>query len=511
MTLRVALQDISSNMGYIHGEATSDTKDKGSIQTQMMEQVEERCSKIMQQARDDAMALEQELQIQLMKIPKKVRSMSLREFRDTYGGDINAAALGSIGGERAPRQPAAEQAQQSGTASVCRTTRRGRTRQAAAAPEPPAEGPVFSRSTRKRQAPLKQEAEPRTEASKPKRLRPGTAAAAPQTPRGDPTEPSAAERDGRLSHGDAAGSQKGSLAAVPASAAPLGATCSRVAASVQQEPQQAPSASFRPGISLTTCSRSRTAARTAAARKKGQQAEQKDAFQGIVLTTEDGRQIHLEGGLSNLPKDMQQEARQQLESLRGMVEGLLRGSDQSAEPKQALGEPGPAEGAMQQAEGEAPAAEQGAQAGDSFKTPGLAKGAPPGAGVTPATVLLDSCHSPGMRSLQKGKWIAMVAEAEEERFTQPIPGYEDIHFYVAKVVRREGGMMTIHYHATDGPNRKWYEGRGDDNKRYLEERQVDPAEIIAVFDGLTRRERKLPAKALQQIQARLAKAPISQT
>lgn len=102
------------------------------------------------------------------------------------------------------------------------------------------------------------------------------------------------------------------------------------------------------------------------------------------------------------------------------------------------------------------------------------------------------CKSMAMRNVKSGKFIIIVTDRSEASWTQPVPGHKGSHFYVAKVLRRDGGLIKIQYYATEGANRRWFEGRGVDNKHYLEERDVDPGEIVAVFDGLTKKDKKLP-------------------
>ena len=102
--------------------------------------------------------------------------------------------------------------------------------------------------------------------------------------------------------------------------------------------------------------------------------------------------------------------------------------------------------------------------------------------------------STSMRGVQKGKWVVLATDAEEEKFTQPVPGHPGSFYYIAKVLERDGASMKIHYYATDGPNRKWFEGISRaDGTRHVEERAVDPREIIAVFEGLTKCHKKIPA------------------
>lgn len=59
-------------------------------------EVESRCATLRAMADDAATALRQELKLQLLKLPKKVRSMPLQEFKEKFSEDINAVLLQNI-------------------------------------------------------------------------------------------------------------------------------------------------------------------------------------------------------------------------------------------------------------------------------------------------------------------------------------------------------------------------------------------------------------------------------
>ena len=67
-----------------------------SLTEELEAQVESRCAKLMEVAEDAVVALRAEYRVQLMKLPKKVRSMPLAEFRKEFGESIDAAMLSDI-------------------------------------------------------------------------------------------------------------------------------------------------------------------------------------------------------------------------------------------------------------------------------------------------------------------------------------------------------------------------------------------------------------------------------
>ena len=98
------------------------------------------------------------------------------------------------------------------------------------------------------------------------------------------------------------------------------------------------------------------------------------------------------------------------------------------------------------------------------------------------------------QGVKKGKWVVIATDTKEGNFTYEVPGHRGSFIYVAKVLECDGSSMKIHYYATDGPNRRWFEGISVvDGSHQVESRTVDHREIVAVFDGLTKSQKKLPA------------------
>jgi hypothetical protein len=96
--------------------------------------------------------------------------------------------------------------------------------------------------------------------------------------------------------------------------------------------------------------------------------------------------------------------------------------------------------------------------------------------------------------VQKGKCVVLVAEeGHKEKFSQAVPGHEGLNFHVAKVMSRSGGAIKLLYYVTDGD--KWTEVRGAGRAAATEERGEEKmGGLVAVFDSLTKKERKLPAE-----------------
>eukprot|EP00241_Pyramimonas_parkeae_P004834 CAMPEP_0114224566 /NCGR_PEP_ID=MMETSP0058-20121206/177_1 /TAXON_ID=36894 /ORGANISM="Pyramimonas parkeae, CCMP726" /LENGTH=373 /DNA_ID=CAMNT_0001335053 /DNA_START=209 /DNA_END=1330 /DNA_ORIENTATION=- len=68
----------------------------GALLEELELEVDARCSSLKAFAQDMVAALRNEFRVQLLKLPKKVRSMPMSEFRDKYAGDINAVLLEDI-------------------------------------------------------------------------------------------------------------------------------------------------------------------------------------------------------------------------------------------------------------------------------------------------------------------------------------------------------------------------------------------------------------------------------
>eukprot|EP00873_Tetraselmis_striata_P018358 jgi/Tetstr1/438622/TSEL_027173.t1 len=482
MVARVAFAPVDTNASASPASAAGVEKRRQEIR----EQVEQKCRDIQRQAEDAVMALEQELQVQLMKIPRKVRGMSFKEFREEFNGDIQAVLLGGKDSAIAHllgTAPPATAPRTAGRAGAYRTV----------APEPPS----TSRGTRKRGAVPAED--PQSASGRPKRGR--AAAAEVQTPA---PSSSSTPATGGLAPGTAARqaapgevvySQSGSPLTLPPTVMQGGAY-SRLPARVAAA---APPGTAGPTLSLTTISRARTAARTnpanvatgrkARGRAKARQAVQEaqaaaaaeadaevvEVAHGLTITTDDGQQISLDGGLAHLPPELQAAAAKQLQSLKGLVDGLLSQTAPAAAP---------------------PAADDG-----------MAAAAAAPAEEAPATAAIparEGFRRADASEVQKGKCVVLIAGADaEERFTQPLPGREGVAFHVAKVSSRSGDALKLAYYATDG--HKWTEVRGAGRNLALRERDAaDMGDLVAVFDGLTKRERTLPPEVMDAVQASMA-------
>ncbi|KAK3236208.1 hypothetical protein CYMTET_53638 [Cymbomonas tetramitiformis] len=68
-------------------------------------EVEARCASLMASAKDKVEALRNEFQVQLMKLPKKVRELPMKDFRLDFSGDIKAVLLEDINSRLASDLP----------------------------------------------------------------------------------------------------------------------------------------------------------------------------------------------------------------------------------------------------------------------------------------------------------------------------------------------------------------------------------------------------------------------
>ena len=58
--------------------------------------IETKCSALQAFAEEAALALRSELKIQLLKMPKKVRNMPLKDFLSNFAGDINKVIVDEL-------------------------------------------------------------------------------------------------------------------------------------------------------------------------------------------------------------------------------------------------------------------------------------------------------------------------------------------------------------------------------------------------------------------------------
>ncbi|KAL3135805.1 hypothetical protein ABBQ32_007367 [Trebouxia sp. C0010 RCD-2024] len=256
--------------------------------------VQDKISALLRMADDAAASMNNELRVQLVKIPKQIRLMKLSEFQDKHEGDLTGPALEEI-----------KQRQQALKAQLT---------------VPPATGSrsgapgTITRTTRKRAAPAVQpdDAAPPPPARRSARGRPGR----PPRP-APPSLPTVAEDEEEQEAEADSNGEPGQSQAQPAGGG-----------DVRQRVLNTPmpgGGSMQTPMPPGWKNAEFGGACATVVRKAGRGAKTK-AGSAIVITCADGEQVAVDmlGGLSSVPENRRQEVQQQLAQLKSLAETALR-------------------------------------------------------------------------------------------------------------------------------------------------------------------------------------------